>query len=472
MITIRLNEGYEEHLKYMGKNIKEINILDEETDLNKVQKRKISKLLNNNNLKLLCENIISNKYLDSFSYEDLCFMTDTLKDFFVSIKKDKKEIDLRMFFEKGNIINIRKLKRKFKQMGKQTVFPNFNFKRLKELFEDPPLKLKPQDGSTEFKIVNNEFVVRKYLYAIIQMVVNEMDLLVGFTGGEGMGKSCACSQDINLIYYLLKELGLIEYDYNIKDIWFNNLPDFLQAEDTYFEEKFRIIGLDEGNELNKQDWRDENVRTFFQRLRRERFNQRIKFICLPQLGELLTSIVLSRMNFVFTMDSTDDIETGTLNKGFCNYYIIPRNNKIYSPHQKREISKDEYIDTLGKTLEDKKKYLKNIPSNLLIKRFKRNNVWGFDKAKYEKHLKNTNKTFTLSKGVKITELQAYYYYISRPSLKDFDVDRKENPEVYQALFNMDKTICKVFEDNPDKLKKYENLMKRKKEKRDLGKKTI
>jgi hypothetical protein len=472
MISLKLTDGYEQHLKHMSKNVKEINILDEETDLNKVQKRKISKLLNNNQLKLLCNQIINDKYLDDFSYEDLCFMHDTLEDFFKSIKETKADIDLRIFFDKGNVINIKKLKKKFNELGKKETFPNFNFKRLKELFENPPTRLKPMDGSSEFEIINNKFVIRKYLYAIIQMVVNEMDLLIGFTGGEGKGKSCACSQDINLVYYLLKELDLITYDYNIKDMWFNNLPDFLQAEDTFFSEKFRIIGLDEGNELNKQDWRDENVRTFFQRLRRERFNQRIKFICLPQLGELLTSIVLSRMNFVFTMDSKDDVETGTLNKGFCNYYIIPRSQRIYSPHQKREITSDEYIDTLGKMLEDKKKHSKKIPSTLLIKSFKRNNVWGFDKKKYEKYLKTTNKTFSLSKGVKITELQAYYYYISRPSLKEFNINRKDNPEVYQAVFNMDKAICKVFEDNPDKLAKYENLMKRKKEKRDYGKKTL
>lgn len=469
MITINLNTGYEDSLKHLNKNVKELSVTTSETDLNKLQKKRISKLLNNNNLKLVCKNITEEKYLDKFSYNDLCFMYDTLKDFFLNTKDVKEEIDLRIFFEKGSVINIRKLKRKFKQLGRNKIYPNFKFKRLKELFENPPDKLKPQDNSTDYEIVYNKFVVRKYLYAILQMVVNEMDLLIGFTGGEGMGKSAACSQDINLVYYLLKELGLIEYEYNIKEMWFNNLPDFLQAEDKFFDEKFRIIGLDEGNELNKQDWRDENVRTFFQRLRRERYNQRIKFICLPQLSELLTAIVLNRMNFIFTMNSKDDVETGTLNKGFCYFYIIPRNDKIYSPHQKREISKEEIIDTLGSVLDDKKKSYKKMPPNLLIKAFKRNNVWGFDKVSYEKYLKNTNRTFSLSKGVKITELQAYYYYISAPDLKDFNVDRKSNPDVYQALYNMNNAIRKVFEDDPDKLKKYENLMKRKEEKRKANK---
>jgi hypothetical protein len=471
MIKIKII-GYEEHLKELKQNVKNINLLTEETDLSSMQIKKISQLLNNNQLKLLCQKITEDKYLEKYSYEDLCFIYDTLKQFFINIKDVKEDIDLRIFFEKGNIINIRKLKLKFKKLGRHKLFPKFNFKRLKELFENPPRKIKPLDNHTELEIVYNPFIVRKYLYSIIQMVVNEMDLLIGFTGGEGMGKSAACSQDINLVYYLLKELGLIDYEYNIKDIWFNNLPDFLQAEDNTFNEKFRLLGLDEGNELNKQDWRDENVRTFFQRLRRERFNQRIIFICLPQLAELLTSIVVDRMNFVFTMNSKSDVETGTLDKGFCNFYIIPRNEKIYSPHQKREITQEEIKDTLNEVLSDKKKYVKKLPPNLLIKAFRRNNVWGFDKKTYEKHLKQTNRTFSLSKGVKLTEYQAYCYYISRPQLKDFNVDRKENPDIYQTLFNMDKAICKVFEENPDKLLKYENLQKRKKEKRDLGKNKV
>ena len=66
------------------------------------------------------------------------------------------------------------------------------------------------------------------------MVINEMDLLVGFVGGEGLGKSCACSQDINLLWYLLTELGLIEYKYDLKEIWFNSLNSFLETEARIF----------------------------------------------------------------------------------------------------------------------------------------------------------------------------------------------------------------------------------------------
>lgn len=458
-IIIQIPEDYETELSMLDNNIKEIQDIEDRTSLTRQSLNNIYQILNNNDLKLLCRNILKNKYLESFSFEDLNAMHDVLESFYRNLDDMKKKIDIDIFFENGNLINIKKLKFKFNELGRDKLHPNFNFKRLKELFEDPPKSLPAQDGShPELEAIYEPFIVRKYLYGIIQMAVNEMDLLIGYVGSEGMGKSCGCSQDISLMHYLLTQVGLIDYKYNIKEMWFGSLNDFIQAEDKYFNQKFRILGLDEGNELNRQDWQDENVKTFFQRLRRERFNQRIKFICLPQLGELMTAIVLSRMNFIFQMYSKDDIETGTLDKGYCDFYIIPRNSKIYSPHQKREIQRREILNTLGINLNDKKEYLKEIPKKLLIKKFRKNYIWGFSKKDYDKYLKDANKNYSVSKGAKLTEYEAYCYYKTRPNLKEWNLDRKEDREIYATISKMDRKICKQFEENPDKLLKYDKSM--------------
>lgn len=465
-IKINISEDYIKELELLETNINIIQDIDEVTNLTNQTLKQIYKLLNNSDLRLVCRNILKNKYLESFSYEDLNSLHEVLESFYMNLDSMKKKIDIDMFFEKGSLINIKKLKIKFKALGRDKIYPNFNFKRLEELFRDPPKSLPAMDGSNpNLEMIYDPYIVRKYIYGIIQMVVNEMDLLVGFTGSEGMGKSCGCSQHINLVYYLLKELGLIEYEYNIKDIWFGSLNDFQQAEDKFFSEKFRILGLDEGNELNRQDWQDESVKTFFQRLRRERFNQRIKFICLPQLGELMTSIVLSRMNFIINVYSKDDIQTGTLDKGFCNFYIIPRNDKIYSPHQKREISKREILNILGVNLNDKKEYLKEIPPKLLIKKYRFNYIWGFDKKDYDKYIKESNKNFTVAKGARLTEYEAYCYFKTRPNLKNWNMDRKEDREMYATVSKLDRKICKMFEENPDKLLKYDTAMQNKLERR-------
>lgn len=465
-IAINLQADYGQELSYLQQNINLINDIDEETDIKKKNLKQIYQLLNNNELKIVCRNILKNKYLDKFTYEDLNSLYDILENFYNNISGIKEQIDIEVFFEKGNHINITKLKEEMKRLDRRKLFPNFNYNRLEQLFKNPPRALKPLDGSSDQEIIYDPFVVRKYLYGIVQMVVNEMDLLIGYVGDEGMGKSAGCSQDINLMYYLLSELQLIEYEYNLEDMWFNSLDSFLEAEDRFFDQKFRILGLDEGNELHRQNWQDDRVKTFFQRLRRERFNQRIKFICLPQLGELLTGIVLSRMNFIFHMRSKNKVEIASLEKGFCDFYIIPRGDKIYSPAQKRNITKEEVKTSLGLNIEDKKKkFVTQLPKSILIKTIRKNGIWGFNRDTYNKSLKQTNKLFTVSKGVKLTEYQAYCYFKARPNLKNWFVDRKEQPEIYATLQKMDKAICRIFEEDPQKLEKFERMQENKEKRR-------
>ena len=84
---------------------------------------------------------------------------------------------------------------------------------------------------------------------------------------------------------------------------------------------------------------------------------------------------------------------------------------------------------------------------------------------YDKNLKDSNKTFSVAKGIRLTEYQAYVYYISRPKLKDWNLDYKEDKELYATLAKLDRAICKIFTENPDKLLKYEKLVENKKKRR-------
>lgn len=457
-IEFDLKQTYNNCRLALQKQSRELMAVEWDNEIKKRKLTEIYRILSNNDLKLLCEKITKNEYLNKFTYEDLCELDSSFSLFAKNVKELKASIDMDSFALSGEYINIPKLKQKYKDLGGAEKFPNFDFKRLKELFISPPKTLIPLDYHTTQEILVDDFVFRKYLFAILQMVINEMDLLVLFTGAEGSGKSSACSQDMCIVYYILKELKLITYAYDIKNMWFGNLNDFLDAEDRYFKEKFRILGLDEGNELNRQDWQQDTVKTFFQRLRRERYNQRIKFICIPQIAELLKSIVLSRANFIFSMDTLSDIETGTLEKGFCDMHIIPRGEKIYSPAHKKELSKDKIVNLIGKLLDDKAQHLKRLPGEIKVKRFVRNNVWGFNKQRYEKHLKDANRTFSITKGVRLTEYQAFCYFRSRPPLKEWSVDNKKDKEIYATLVKMDRSICKIFETDPKKSEKYERLI--------------
>ncbi len=229
---------------------------------------------------------------------------------------------------------------------------------------------------------------------------------------------------------------------------FNSLSSLRNAEDDLFSEKFRLLALDEGNELHRQNWKEEEVQTFFQRLRRERYNQRIKFICIPVLGELMTNIVMSRVNFIFEVYSKNRAKLGILEKGDCNFYIIPRGNTIYSYHHKKELTKDHIKQVLYENLKDKS-YLKGMPKELIVQKFRFNGVFGFRKSDYVKELKESNKSFSVKEGIKLSNTTLYMIYrlIEKKMLKPKRMGLGSDMPEYASFHKMLQNIRKYFLDN-------------------------
>jgi len=272
------------------------------------------------------------------------------------------------------------------------------------------------------------------------------------------GKSTHVSQLMWMVHWIIHQLKIVEYPFKINDMFFNTLEKLRLTEDDLFDKPFRILALDEGNELHRQNWKEEEVQTFFQRLRRERYNQRIKFICIPVLGELMSSIVLSRVNFITEMKNTNDVKSGSLNKGRANFYIIPRGDTIYSPKQKRELKQGDIKTLIYDFLKDKN-WLKGIPSEALCHTYACNGVWGFPESLYEKELKDSNKTFQVSAGLKLTDLEAFYMYETGISLKAIGLDSKDVK--YATMNKFFNRLKKYFENNLDKYNKYKLILERK-----------
>lgn len=428
------------------------------TDLNAETIDTIINILSDNELKDLLKNISDSEYYKKLDYKQLVALTEVISKIHEKLQEVKNNFDVEQFLREGNVLDIEELKREYKINKKvKEAYPNLDIQYLADIYKSPPKTLKVQYSNDVILI--DSFVFRKYVIAILQMVFNEMDLVVCFTGGEGTGKSMKVSQDMYMVYWILYNAKIIEYSYNIKDMFFNSISSLQEAEDKYFHEKFRIFGLDEGNELNRQNWKDEKVQTFFQRLRRERFNQRIKFICLPVVGEMITNIILSRLNFIFEMQTDNITKSGLLKKGVVEMYIIPRGEKIYSPHQKRDLYKSEIKSILYENLKDKS-YLTGIPREILIKRFKCNGVWGFKHSDYIKYLKETNETFSINKGLSASEWELYCIYRSNISLKAQGISHKEwNYHTTAKFLNK---VNNYFEKNPDLLNKYRAIEERKK----------
>jgi len=461
MIKIKRNKITE--LNKELKNAVLTQVESTETDLEKDVMQNLNNIFSDSETISLMQKMKDFNNNKPFSYEQLCDIQYSLNLLDEHITHIKNKVELDIFLKDGYRLDLKKFKEKFDKKKLHLKFPNFNFQRLEELYKSPPKRLCPYYSDKEYIIIDN-FVFRKILIGIIQMVLDHMDILIAITGGEGTGKSTHVSQWMYITHWILRELHIVEYKFKIEDCFFNTLEKLRSKEDDFFEEPFRIFCLDEGNQLHRQNWKDEEVQTFFQRLRRERHNQRIKFICIPVLGELMLNIILSRVNFVIEMVNTNEMKTGSLNKGQCNFYILPRGEKIYSPAQKKEIYRSEIKQKLYENMKDKN-YLTGMPREILIKRYRCNGVWGFPEKLYIKELKETNKTFTVKSGLKLSDLEAFYLYKSKPRLKTMGINVKDAK--YATLNKFLNRLNNYFEQDPDKYKKYELILQRKEEERKL-----
>lgn len=436
------------------------NAIKEQQQLTKVKEplpleiiSDIKNTLSDISIQNLLRNIKDIEYFNRFDYAALSDLEDLFKELNNNIGRIKQKVDVEIFLKEGYRIDEQALIKKFKKAKLHKEFPNFNIKKLSDLYKSPPPKLAAIYDNRK-QILIDKFVFRKYLIAIIQMIFNHMDLLVCASGGEGVGKSTLVSQHMYLVYWILKSIGVIDYEWDIKEIWFNNLPQFREAEDKYFSKHFRIFGLDEGNELNRQDWKDDEVKTFFQRLRRERYNRRIKFICLPVLGELIPNIVLSRMNFIFDLRTKNEISTATLKKGIYDFYIIPRGSTIYSPKYKKEFTATEIRQKLYVNMKDKE-YLKGMPRDIIVKTCQCNGTWGFKETEYVKELKESNKTYSVSRGITFGYTELYMFYKSTVTMKKLGI--KANDIRYPSMHKMINKINHYFYSQPDLMQKMESM---------------
>jgi hypothetical protein len=418
----------------------------ESTDIPNEYGQQLSMLFSDQQLLAYCKRILNPEFVGGLNYETLKSILEVLQRTTEKLNSLSEEIDIQLFLQEGYKLDYEALMEKFKQQNLGKKFPNFNLKRLCELYENPIKNIEPYHSKKE-KIYINPTVWRKFTLSMLQMVFNEMDLLIVYTGKEGAGKSTLCTQHMFIHHWMLNEFGISNYPYKIKDMMFNSLGNLRVTEDDHFGDKFRQLALDEGNELHRQNWKDEEVQTFFQRLRRERFNQRIKYICIPVLGELMTNIVMSRVNFIFEVEMEAKSRMGILKKGKCNFYIIPRSNRIYSHEHRKEFTEDFIKQELYEVLKDKS-YLKGLPKNLIISKFTFNGVAGFNREQYNKELKETNKSFSVKEGIKINNTTIYVLYRLLPRLRPKVLGLKSVEPEYASYHKLTQNVRKYMIDNP------------------------
>jgi hypothetical protein len=420
---------------------------------------KITHLLSNFELQMLLMKISNPDYISKFDYTALVDLQDKITQLKENLDTAKEEIDLDEFYKRGEILNFKKLKKIFKDRNLKKMFPNFNFERYEQLFKNPVLVLENWHGE---KIPYDKFLVKKLMLGINQMIFSEMDLYMINVGKEGAGKSCFSSQLLLYLYYVLKEVGLVEYAYDVKKLFFSSLSSMAEEQDLQKDNDFfRLMTLDEAYELNRQNFRDEFSKNFKDDMRSSRKMLRIIQLNLPQLGELEVAITLTRCNFIFYCDMDSEPETGTVKKGEIYMYILPRGKKIYSPYQRRNIGDEEIVNSISKVMKDKQDSYKGLPKNCLIHKFNAEGVWGFDKSKYDAHIKKENKKRRMSGNIRLTDYIGYILYKKLPAIKQwgtFDMSDSNDKKMYFTIQKFIKTQIKHrYILNPEILRKFDQI---------------
>lgn len=262
------------------------------------------------------------------------------------------------------------------------------------------------------------------------------------------GKSCWSSQLILYLYHILKEIGLVEYEYDVKKLFFSSLKSMIEVmDDQEDNDYFRIMALDEAYELNRSNFRDENSKLFKDDMRSSRKMQRIIMLNLPQLGELELPIIQTRLNFIFDVKMDNQVDTGMLKKGLIDFFVMPRGSKIYSTRQRREIGKAEIVNSISAIMKDKNDSYKGLPQNCLIHQFRFKGVWGFNKDIYDKHIKKENRKRRTEGDFKLSKYAMYLIYRYMPPLKEWariDKSDKVDKKAYYTLLKTFKALKTPF----------------------------
>jgi len=157
----------------------------------------------------------------------------------------------------------------------------------------------------------------------------------------------------------------------------------------------------------------------------------------------------------------NQVDTGTVAKGLVDFYIMPRGNKIYSTKHRRDISRAEIVNSISAVMKDKNDSYKGLPKNCLIHTFKFYGVWGFNKAIYDKHIKQENRKRRTEGDFKLSKYASYLIYRYVPDLKNWDkIDKKDKADkrAYYTLLKVLKQIKTPFLESKETRDNMENRL--------------
>jgi hypothetical protein len=252
--------------------------------------------------------------------------------------------------------------------------PKFNKERFKELMNNTPTNF-----PTEFGNVNarKEFV--QSVLTACSLLNQKLDRNNLYVGREGTGKSHAVFQHTFIWWWCLNELGMINYKFTLKLIYFR-LQDLINAFDHYKNIPYMIFSLDESDELNRKNWNKKIVKVFMSKLRRERKNLRIVNMLMPQLYEMLPDIILTRINWVIELEMDLD-DNYNLLRGTYKLFCIPVGKYIYN-YTNYKLTQLQIVNMIQNKLYDTKEKFFTLNTRFMMFRGNVNSTMVFDEKEY------------------------------------------------------------------------------------------
>jgi len=263
--------------------------------------------------------------------------------------------------------------------------PKFNDERFQELLREYPKKLTTPQGD-----INIDPRLFKSILGGCRLLDKEFDRNNIYYGGEGTGKSHTAFQHAYIWWWVLNELGMINYPFTMENIVYGRVKTLMSAFDLYKDIPYVIYVLDESEELNRKNWNKPDVKEFMSKLRRERKNLRIVNLILPALEEILPSIALSRINWIMELKLSFDRKLNPV-RGYYNLFNIPNGYRYFSPMQGRNLTQKEIKSYLNARFYDNDKKFETLPKKLLSFTGYTNKTFVFDKDEYKQWALKVNK---------------------------------------------------------------------------------
>lgn len=261
--------------------------------------------------------------------------------------------------------------------------PKFNKKKYKELLNNTPTCFKFGD-----KIINMRIEIVKSLIISCSHLNQKQDLNSLCTGDEGSGKSHLSFQLAYIKHRLLTLLGMINYPFSL-DLIYYNVNQIIEAFDKYAHIPYMIFVLDESDSLTRNKWNDPIVKLFLSKMRRERKNLRVVIMNMPQLSELLPTVTLTRITFIYEVKLKTIKDK--IQRGQFNLFTIPRGSSSFSTYHDKFLDKNLIKNTIAKKLYAKEERYFNLPKNIMSMQGNFNGVSPINEKEYLKRAIKSNK---------------------------------------------------------------------------------